>query len=600
MDIREIASCTDIGQFMELSMQYLQNPTKNEFSDYLKLFGRQSAHSLVGGCSVDLGVIGQRVRELSFSLIVEGGDLPEIEDLFVAVLFEKCYLAPFERATEYIEHVKLGLASDDINDLEKVYFAIFEFYLHIINGKPREGFGNFLRRLAIFHLQEVGSSNIHERIWDLFDAIAFTSDEFFEAIAPIFDKDYYFALLPYQRRSIFGWSLHIFWAIKSLFGHQKWVTLYDAWKSLLYEHIARDECNEAMYVQFFIYHVMGNSYQTQVEWREFNDSVSRKSAEYYMDWAKRNGAKQAKSEQTKEGKIKIGLLRDRIVENSPFKVEWSVLEALMKDETFKDKYSVTVYLMDIYEKSQSDDYNIKMYTDLGIPVINVTTHVYSQGYYNNHLEKATLLRNRIIEDGVDILISPNNGYGISDFIVSTRAAPKQIFWCHGNFEYDVPNIDKRITHIGDGAHQKQSDYVVEHFDYRTHEMFTKPEEERYKELAKITRAKYPKDTVILGSIGRLVKVDSDEYMYAVSEILKQCPNAIYLACGEGNREGIVAKMLKYGIDESRFVFVGWVDPHVYGYVLDVYLNTFPETSGEALNEFLAKGVDKYAVSLTHD
>ncbi len=45
------------------------------------------------------------------------------------------------------------------------------------------------------------------------------------------------------------------------------------------------------------------------------------------------------------------------------------------------------------------------------------------------------------------------------------------------------------------------------------------------------RSRYPKEAIILGFIGRLIKMDSDEYLEAVARIMMQNKNTIFLACG---------------------------------------------------------------------
>ena len=70
--------------------------------------------------------------------------------------------------------------------------------------------------------------------------------------------------------------------------------------------------------------------------------------------------------------------------------------------------------------------------------------------------------------------------------------------------------------------------------------------------------------------------------------MEQNPNTIYLACGDGNVESIKQKVSKYGIDEERFIFTGHVNQHVYGWVIDVWLNTFPLVQGQSQQEFEAK------------
>jgi|GEM_PF-2335181 len=601
MNINEIINISNPEELIRESILFLQNDyDETELKTLLNRLCALEFRREIESGKLDIDHLCALIREPIYFITVESGNMPELADLAIYNLFLNTKINNFTKAKNTLLQLQSIFESDTLGELEKLYMAILECYLGILDGTAKEALALFIRRISTLHLHEVSASINSDLVTPLFTSMDVKPDEFMSALEPLFELDAYFSLKPYRRRSIFNWCLHCFWQYPPVFTHALWPMFYDKWKILLCEHMARDEADQVCYLQFFIYHVMGNSFQEQTQWREFNDSISRKTTEYYIDWAKRRGIKPCKNEEAKDGKKLIGFLRDRLVENSPFKVEWSILEGLMKNEEFSNNYKVVIYNMDFIEKSDSDPFVVRMYADIGIPVVNVVQHLYTVGYYFSHIEKALLIREKIIADGVDILISPNNGYGISDFLVSTRCAPKQIFWCHGNFEYDVPNIDKRITHIGENSHMKQSKYEVAHFDYKTHDRFTKPQEEQYKAVARSVRAKYPADAIILGSMGRLVKVDSDEYLDAVSKIMQECPNSIYLACGGGNAEGIKEKLIKYNIDPDRFIFEGFVDPHVYGYVIDVYLNTFPEASGEAIVEFLEKNRYRFAMGYNHE
>jgi hypothetical protein len=70
--------------------------------------------------------------------------------------------------------------------------------------------------------------------------------------------------------------------------------------------------------------------------------------------------------------------------------------------------------------------------------------------------------------------------------------------------------------------------------------------------------------------------------------MKQNPNTIYLACGDGHKENVEKLMLKYNIDLKRVVFTGQVNPHMYGWVIDVWPDSFPLGNGQSKDEFIAK------------
>jgi predicted O-linked N-acetylglucosamine transferase (SPINDLY family) len=249
----------------------------------------------------------------------------------------------------------------------------------------------------------------------------------------------------------------------------------------------------------------------------------------------------------------------------------------MENENFTKNFEVYLYSTGRIEKDLDDEKIIAAYQKLGVIVKTIPKEWYVRGYYYDPLEKAMMLRNDMIHEHIDIMIGTVASNSDVDFLFTTRTAPHQIYWSHGNFEYDVPNIDKRITHgtVPDGK------FLFSHFsvqrnysDYKSQSVIAQAES---------VRSQYGKDTVILGSIGRLVKVDSLEYLEVVAKLLSMNPNAVYLACGSGNIETIKAKLEGFGI-EDRFLFVGFVEAKIYVNVLDIYLDTFPHHGGESVRE----------------
>jgi disulfide oxidoreductase YuzD len=55
----------------------------------------------------------------------------------------------------------------------------------------------------------------------------------------------------------------------------------------------------------------------------------------------------------------------------------------------------------------------------------------------------------------------------------------------------------------------------------------------------------------------------------------------------GNQKTIKEKLKKYNIDENRFLFLGQVKAHIYGWVIDLYLTPF-KLGGQALEEYRNK------------
>ena len=304
-----------------------------------------------------------------------------------------------------------------------------------------------------------------------------------------------------KRRNVCNWQLHIFWNVAQWFNIKEWLNLYPLWKKIFYERIAKSReimdfvesnkndlphdarhsieqgdtlaylqepnlqplyqaIDEVLYLQLFMYHFCGNSFISQEQWRGFNTEVLEKSTSLYREFGAKFLAKSSKIDFTKStpkaspkstksttnpppksSKKVIGFLRDRFVENSPFKVEYSLIKNLMDSAQFRERYSIKIYCMSLIEKSENDPRIMQLFARLGVEIIDIGLAYNRANFYNSHLQKAFALRELMLSDKVAVLISPNNGYGISDFLLSVRCAPTQVFWTHGNFVYDIVGID---------------------------------------------------------------------------------------------------------------------------------------------------------------
>ena len=86
----------------------------------------------------------------------------------------------------------------------------------------------------------------------------------------------------------------------------------------------------------------------------------------------------------------------------------------------------------------------------------------------------------------------------------------------------------------------------------------------------------------------MIKLDNENYIKTIATILLDNPQTIYLACGSGGQNNIKKLLKKYDI-ENRFYFTGQIDAHIYGNVIDIFLDTFPHGHGESKSEFQGKG-----------
>lgn len=537
--------------------------------------------------------IQQLFRDRIYDLVILKGDI--VDKLYLALYVVYKNSKYDDRFLKIESIAQEAMLQEGISDNEKLMLLELAVLAKILKGFADEAMDFYIQNIVLIDIHSLEAQKSAQFILKAFEYFEIPFETLKKNLLDVLDS---FDTLDYkQKRSFFNWQLHIFWNIAHYFNHKGWLDFYDKWKNIFYQEVQKGDTSSmdfALYLHFFIYHMCGNNFSSQQDWSRFNTEITLYASPYYKKFAQDSNLPKAQKQDTKI----IGILRDRIVENSPYKVEYSFLKALLQDEDFKQEYKIKIYLMSFIEKSDNDPNIIKTYTDLGIEVLDVGQEYNKLGYYNSHLRKALALRQILLHDQVEFLISPNNGYGISDFILSTRSCLKQIFWSHGNFVYDGDFLDTKITHIC--GNQKE----ILHQGYSFRGIPTKMDTRFYNpkiglDTIKKFRELYPKDAYILGNIGRLVKIDDKGYLQTIIEILKDNPNTIFLACGSGNVEEIKSKI--QSIDSAmlhRFYFAGFVDSAIYGHILDLWLDSFPMQQGESRVEFSAK--DKPSLILSQE
>jgi len=432
------------------------------------------------------------------------------------------------------------------------------------------------------------SMNDVNQISVVFRSLYPTCGELMECLNKNVFTDLFFAKDITTQRSNFMWVLEVLWNIAYKESPDHMIVI-PAWFKLFKKAIENDNHELVFYMHMPLSHIYLNMCHTQEAFKIFNDEVEMPLSKYIQKKMRKWGFKPNKKKSPPTGGKRIAFVYDRLVGNSPVKLLVSLLTYLKEENDLE----LFVYDMGYVEKAKSDPRMIEEVKALGVTYINNHDLIddADRGHHYSHFNKAAKLREQAFKDDIDILITMGNRMP-SGFMLATRTAPMQIFWDHGNHEYDVKNIDKRICHFDD---RYRNSFEFERFELKMLDKYLKAEEETNRKKAEQIKAKLPPHLVVLGSIGRLMKL-SDEYMETVAEILKANPDAIYLACGTGNMEYLATKAKELGISD-RFILTGWIDPQIYGYVIDIYLNTFPLEGGESVNEFMAKGEDKYVISL---
>jgi len=516
----------------------------------------------------------KEIREKIKSLFLQKGEIPPSELVNLYFVFKNVKT----KEDSYINSHKDVLKNyyENCTNEERFLINNLLFILDIVNGNPREGYEDYIKRGLIFKVDENNYQNEELVVFKQF-LLCDKQDEkeLLHVLKKIIKKENFFSLDGRAKRAVFVNALSFIWNNKKMFNNRIWLELFEDLSTLLEKLIELEMIEEQMYVHFFTYHIYGNNIEKFEDWYEFSEKVEKKASEFYKRWGEKHGLSKAKE---KADSQKIGILIDRLVFNSPFKVIYALLNVLAK------KYEIYVYSMNYVDKQPDSQNIIDALESLGVKVVSYQNYFIKDGYYYSHLKKALMLRETIIKDGIDYLITMTFGYDIPNFIFSNRSAPKQIFWSHGNCTSEVLNIDKKISHF---PQQCEGFETFEIPKIREFLIGDEKDEENAEIIKKSFKEKYGEDVVILGCIGRLIKIDDEEYIKIVFEIMKRNKNTIYLACGTGNKETIIKKLDKYGIDKKRFIFTGQINPHVYGRVIDLYLAPF-ENPGEALEEYRHK------------
>ncbi len=470
----------------------------------------------------------------------------------------------------------LLLRYEKLDNLNKQIALLIILLIDILNQYRGEGISDFIARYTDIDMTT-------KEFGDVLDILDITPDEIVDiyiksgTLAPniFMSKD----IVTRKKKLLF--LLHIWEIFKSPICYNK---LYEPLKALFYEAIRSRNTELILYIGFFICFYYENLHDNFTAWKMLDKEIKKPMSDFFVQYCRDNHIKQCDRTPEKGKKIKVGYADRRLLLSSPMCVLLSLVQGHFINKNPDMEFYVYGY---DYKEQIGDSIEIINYIkSMGFECISAGELGNFDDFYYSHFEKAMALRRRIIEDGIDILIT--TGTSIDNFLVSSRVAPIQIYWSHINPYWSVNNLDYRIIHASVDSVIKGFYHDVEYFRFpapMAKEFLNPPVSDQAIEHV---RKKFPEGKTILGFIGRLVKAYSSDYLFAVSEILRRNPDTIFLFCGSGEQEPIRKYFEKVGCID-RVYFEGHVSPHVYGHIIDIAINSFPTSMGNAANEFLAKG-----------
>lgn len=186
------------------------------------------------------------------------------------------------------------------------------------------------------------------------------------------------------------------------------------------------------------------------------------------------------------------------------------------------------------------------------------------------VETFSYLRQRIAQEGVTHLVwvsAPST----SDFAFAMRRAPAQIFWTLKFHPYRLEEIDGYISY---GSWHENTRLVHGEEWQVVPQSLEAPSRPVAEQEVAEARRPYAQHDVLLGTLARSEKFNSELFVQAVIRILRENPSAGYLWTGRAIHAGVQEQFERAGVAHQCH-FIGWVDTAVYASALDVFLETFP-------------------------
>jgi hypothetical protein len=251
---------------------------------------------------------------------------------------------------------------------------------------------------------------------------------------------------------------------------------------------------------------------------------------------------------------------------------------------FPENYRSTLYVW-----AEPDDYSLSAVADTNIVVRRFVTGLTS--------ERIRALAEAITADGIDILITDFN-LALPTVLFERRVAPIQILYQVAIPCWPLANIDAAFR--TDFYDPRLDGFDPESCLETGEGRWDHPEYAPAPDTTTIAaeRSRFPEARSLIGTYVRFIKI-TGEFLAILADLLTRHPQLVIVLGGLGDARHIRDFIAARGLAGRLVLADEWVDGHIWGYMLDVFLDTFPLEGGLAAIEVMAKGKPVVAMRSAH-
>lgn len=322
---------------------------------------------------------------------------------------------------------------------------------------------------------------------------------------------------------------------------------------------------------YFLYFYMGSH---PSELRSFGDNVVKPFAAAIRDGSLCRDLPPVPRRPLGDKPLRVGYLSQYASDNAVGFFADRMLRALSRH--FPESYRLALYAW-----REFDDGWLASLQEAGI--------VAHRFVAKSTVECVTTVGEAIAADAIDVLITDQNTW-LPTVLFERRVAPVQIHANMGGLPFwPLQNVDAilRIDSVEDpsiagleiakcfpiGLGPWDLDWLAPTIDPA---------------LVAAERGRFQPAARLIGNYGRLAKI-SPEFMSVAAELASRHPDIGIVVGGQGNGAWIRDFIAKRGLEKRIHLVEDWVEGHVWGHMIEVFLDTFPSEGGMSRREIMAKG-----------